>query len=121
MDYWYDKKNGVFYKVQKGEVCFEDMIDSWNDIIGKNKIPDNTNKFILDYLQARHNISTDEIAKIIKFYRAYNHVFENAKIAFITNDPDQTTLPILINNEIASISFKPFSTKEAAINWLIRP
>lgn len=116
--YDYDPGTGIFRKIHFGDIVFEDVINSWNEIIGENAIPDGTSRFILDYINATFLTDNNGTTQLVKFYKAYSHIFSGSKIALIMNKPDQVILPILVDQEVSGISFKPFCTYEGAIEWL---
>ena len=116
--YDYDPGTGIFSKIHYGNIVFEDVINSWNEIIGKNAIPDGTSRFILDYINATFLTDDDGTTQLVKFYKAYSHIFSGSKIALIMNKPDQVILPILVDHEVDGIFFKPFCTYEGALEWL---
>ncbi|GAA0892692.1 hypothetical protein GCM10009122_23710 [Fulvivirga kasyanovii] len=116
--YKYDAKNNIFYKFHYGGITFEDVIDSWNEIIGKNAIPDGTSRFILDYRKAQYLPEIKEIKRLTNFYKAYDHIFADSKMALLMDKPDQVIIPILVDQEVDRISFKPFCTHEGAVTWL---
>lgn len=118
--YKYDSTTGIFHKIHRGDVSFDDIINSWNELIGKNTIPDGTCRFLLDYLKSRYLPAEHGVTDLVKFYKAYDHIFANSKIAVLMDKPDQIIIPILMDYELPTISFKPFCTYDAAISWLLK-
>lgn len=116
--YRYDSETQIFYKTYSGDVSFQDVMDSWNEIIGSNSIPDGTTLFLLDYLSATYLPAEHGVKELVKFYKAYNHIFVNCKMALLMDKPDQVIVPILVGDELPTTFFKPFCTQEAAVTWL---
>lgn len=114
----YDEARRIFYKIYSGDIYFHDLVDTWNEMIGQNLIPEDTCRFVLDYSNATFISSPSGVDDICKFFRAYNHVFAHSRLALIMQKPDQVILPILVNNELTSISVKPFYTLEAGTRWV---
>lgn len=115
----FDNKTHIFYKYYCGEISIQEINDSWIKMIAANVIPQSRKGFILDYRKASFNIELDEYIKIADFYQKNIKTFKDCKIAIITNNPMDIVIPILVREKDKGYASKPFSTVEAAAEWIL--
>lgn len=114
----YDAENKIFHKHYFGNIGLADMLFSWENIINKNLIPKNTKRFILDYRKATLTIPPQTAKDIAAFYSKHADIFSHSQVAMIMENPNDVIFPILVNDELAIVNFKPFYTMEGAMDWL---
>ncbi|PLX22738.1 MAG: hypothetical protein C0597_01990 [Marinilabiliales bacterium] len=117
--YLFDKQSGILYKTYFGEITLYDITSSWDRAIQNNIIPNETKGFILDYREAFFRIKTNETSGIAEYYRNNLKVFNNMRIAIITESHKDIIVPILVKEEDFNYSSRPFSTIEAAVSWIV--
>jgi hypothetical protein len=115
---YYDSKTGIFYKNYVGDVFFEDLFNSWEEVIQKKLIPKNVKKFIINYKKAKITFVFEKAVDIANFYKKHDDIFGNSKIAMVMETPDQVVFPHLVELENVTFTVKTFYTLEAAIRWL---
>ncbi|MDA3880619.1 MAG: hypothetical protein PF436_09545 [Prolixibacteraceae bacterium] len=116
--YFFNEKTKIFYKYYLGNISFDDIQNSWDNIISNNLIPDETVGFIIDYRDATLQMESAEHQKIVTYYQKNIEIFKDKKIAIITEDPKDIVIPTLVRLKDKGYSSKPFSTESAAINWI---
>jgi hypothetical protein len=116
--YFFNEKTKIFYKYYLGNISFDDIQNSWDNIISNNLIPDETVGFIIDYRDATLQMESAEHQKIVTYYQQNIEIFKDKKIAIITEDPKDIVIPTLVRLKDKGYSSKPFSTESAAINWI---
>ena len=117
--YQFDDSTGIFYKYYYGSIQIEDILQSWENAFAKNLIPKETKGFILDYRNSHFNMNVGEHSSISAFYKNHLEIFGNLKIAILTEDPKDIVVPMLVQTEDNGYSSKPFSTLEAATDWVL--
>ncbi|MFA9389451.1 MAG: hypothetical protein ACERKD_06570 [Prolixibacteraceae bacterium] len=117
--YRYDAVLNVLYKYYYGAIGIDDIASSWKYAFDNKLIPKDTRGFILDYREANFKIEIDEHTAIADFYRNHLEVFGNKKIAILTNDPKDVVIPVLVESIDDGYISKPFSTMNAALNWVL--
>lgn len=117
--YYYDAESKIMYKSYFGEINIKDIESSWETASEQNLIPKNTKKFILDYREAMLKVKSTEHSTISDFYKTHPEIFNNALIAIVTDDPNNVVIPILVHEKDEGYISLPFSTMEAALEWLI--
>ncbi|MCB2220463.1 MAG: hypothetical protein KQI35_08720 [Bacteroidetes bacterium] len=118
--YEYDASTGILFKFYYGIITISDIETSWIYAFENHIIPDDVTGFVLDYRNATFEISRSEYIAIPEFYRKHLTVFGNKKIAIITENPRDIVIPLLVEREDEGYMSKPFSTREAAIHWVLR-
>ena len=117
--YEFDRKTGILFKYYYGEISIYDITSSWEYAIEHKMIPAETKAFILDYRKASFHLKDGEYVEIPKFYREHLEVFGNSKIAILTENYRDIVIPVLVEQEDQGYSSKPFTTREAAIRWVL--
>ena len=117
--YEFDEQTGILFKNYFGPVNLKTLISSWDDAIAKQIIPANTKGFILDYRKATLKVGLHEFTGIPDYYKSHPEIFENKKIAILVDNPRDTVVPILVREKDSGYESKPFSTLEAAIQWIL--
>ncbi|MBN2349523.1 MAG: hypothetical protein JXJ22_11820 [Bacteroidales bacterium] len=117
--YEFDPATGILFKYYYGVISIEDLSSSWEYAFEKKLIPKEVKGFILDYRKATFNIKANEYKEIPKFYKKHIDIFRNFKIAIITQDPKDVVIPMLVKTEDDGYFSRPFSTIEAAVEWVL--
>ena len=118
-EYKYDDTNGILFKIYYNNISFETLKESWEHAFKNNVIPEGTKKFVLDYRETDIVMSADDVPKILEFYKKHIDIFQNAKVAIIIEEPDQSIIPMLFHIEEKDYITKPFHTVKSAVEWLI--
>ena len=93
--------DNVILRCFKGDVYFEDIIDSWNEIFSRYENLTSFNGIVTDFLDA-----------------TLHHEDKNLNIAIVMDTP-QVTNTIMMARKMIQLQIRPFSTREAAMNWII--
>lgn len=117
--YHFDSGLCILFKYYFGLITISDIMESWNYALENNLIPKKTKGFVLDYRNANFNLDLDEYIEIPNFYKKNLDIFGNKKIAIITENANDIVVPMLVETKDEGYSSKPFSTFEAAINWVL--
>nr|WP_321357795.1 hypothetical protein [uncultured Draconibacterium sp.] len=116
----YEYKDCIVFKSYFGLITVDDVKKSWLDGIAKNSFPVETTGFVLDYREAHFDIEPGRHIEISTFYRQHPDIFENKRIATVTENPDDIVFPMLIRLQDRGYESRPFSTMDAAIHWVLK-
>lgn len=116
--YSYDEELKVLYKYYYGTISLADIRESWEYAFQQGVIPPGTKAFILDYREATFDLHIRDTHGIAAFYRKNIQYFQDARIAIITERPDQVVIPTLVEQLDDGYSSRPFYTMEAALAWV---
>jgi len=115
----FDSSLGILFKYYYGLISIEDIESSWEYAFENDLIPKDKKGFILDYRNSNFNINIKEHIAIANFYKKHIDVFGNYKIAILTENPRDIVIPVLVKSKDDGYCSKPFSTLEAAIDWIL--
>ncbi len=115
----FDSSLGILFKYYYGLITIEDIESSWEYAFKNDLIPKDKKGFILDYRNSNFNINIKEHIAIANFYKKHIDVFGNYKIAILTENPRDIVIPVLVKSQDDGYCSKPFSTLEAAIDWIL--
>ena len=115
--YAYDGGLKVLFKYYYGTISLDDIRESWEHAFAHRLIPRGTKAFVIDYREAILTIPIAATYKIAEFYRNNGKYFKDARVAVITERPDQVVFPTLVEQLDDGYATRPFFTLEAAIEW----
>jgi len=115
----FDKKTKILYKTYFDGITVNDITSSWLYAFEKKLIPKETKGFIVDYRSSSMNFDPEMHTEIAKFYQQNIHVFGNQKVAVLTEKPKDVVISILVKEMDRGYESKPFSTMEAAVDWIL--
>ena len=120
--YEFDYQTRILFKYYFGKITIDDIIESWDYAKENHLIPKSTNRFVLDYRRANFVIkiiNREEQDDISYYYKRNIDIFGNSKIAIVTEDHNDIVVPFLVMEKDSGYISKPFTTMEAAIQWVI--
>lgn len=102
-----------------GKVDVNNIIDSW-EYLHKNKLIDKNIKGIINNLTGCELIMDMESFKILIAYLKKEDSIKKIKLAVISDIPETIVFPFLGENQESELKIKPFSTMEAAVDWILK-
>ncbi|WP_297089526.1 hypothetical protein [uncultured Draconibacterium sp.] len=111
------KHNGILEEKDIGYVWVNEFL----------KMPEFTAggyNLLSDYTEARFKMTPNDVSLIVDFMRNIVDIVNGKKQGIVINDPFSTAASLLFEQEVnREIGFrvKVFSTKEAALKWLLDP
>ena len=116
----YNSNNKIFYKYYYGDIYIEDIVNSWNDIINNNKLPNDFKGIIVELKNGNIKMTIEELIGVSQYYKKNIDVFGNKKIGYITNNPTQTVYSMLVEQKDKDYQTKTFSHLGAAEHWVLQ-
>ena len=113
----FHEQDGVIVRHFSGEVCFEDMMESWNKLLDNYPNLDEYKGILTSFLDASVKPEDSNLNVMVEFLKAHLDQLKNLKIAMVMNTPMVTTT-IILSQKVKSLQIKPFSTVEAALYWI---
>lgn len=101
-----------------GKVSVNDIIESWKYLYKHQLINVNT-KGLINNLQGCELIMDLESFTLLLNYMKSMTYIKNIKIAVIADNPKTIIFPILGHEQERELNIKPFSTMDAAVNWVL--
>ena len=93
-----------------------DIIESWKYLY-KHQLID-TKGFINNLLGCEFMMDLESFTLLLNYMKSLAHI-KNIKIAVIADNPKTIIFPILGHEQERELNVKPFSTMDAAVNWVL--
>ena len=113
----FHEQDGVIVRHFSGEVCFADMMESWNKLLISYPDLKDYKGILTSFLDADIKPGDSNLNVMVEFLKAHLDQLKNLKIAMVMNTPMVTTT-IILSQKVKSLQIKPFSTVEAALYWI---
>lgn len=101
-----------------GKVNLNDIIDSW-EYLNQNKLIDKKIKGIINNLTSCELIMNIESYESLITYLKKEDYIKKIKLAVISDNPKTIVFAFLGENQQNELKIKPFSTMEAAVDWIL--
>ena len=109
----------IFYKKYFGDVTLDLLKNSWLEMVKNNQIPVCLRGAIIDYTNAHLNVEISGADAIVKFYNEHLPILMTVKVAIVVGSPHDVVIPILISQKLKGKFSKPFSSIDAAEEWIL--
>lgn len=113
----FHEQDGVIIRRFSGEVCFEDMMESWRKLIATYDNLQNYKGILTSFLDADIKEEDKNMNILVEFLLGYVDQLKDLKIAVVEITP-LVTNTIIVSQKVKSLQIKPFSTIEAAMYWI---
>uniref|UniRef100_UPI0032175D8E hypothetical protein n=1 Tax=uncultured Draconibacterium sp. TaxID=1573823 RepID=UPI0032175D8E len=111
----------IRYK-HSGIIEADEIHKAWKEFLKMEEFTILKYNLLSDYRGAKFNIKVDFLPALIEFMTSIQDIVKGKKQCIIVDDPYSTAASILFEQEVnAKVGFivKVFTTKQAALNWLI--
>lgn len=119
IEYHENKKLRILIRIFKGTVTVTDIFDSWEYLIPNYLVNKNYLGVISDFRECNLQIGNDVCEQFERFFTDRLVVFKNLKLAQIIDTPS-IAFPLLFGIESTKVQSQPFSTLEAAMQWILK-
>ena len=117
VDYKFDEENKILFRNFSGIVNINDLVCVWVDTI-LNHIPNKQIKGIVsDFRGTDIQIEITDLSPLEKLFSKHIEILTQIKIAEVLDSP-KIVLPILFKRKNEEFQLWPFTTIEAALNWI---
>jgi hypothetical protein len=116
-----NRDTGIIETVLTGIITVDEVINYINELRNSEKFPKRL-LILTDSVNGRFGFTREEDLKIAEIVQQYAPLFELIKDAIIIDDPRTTAYSLLYRNSslnIPNYQFEIFSTRDAAIKWLL--
>ncbi|MCK5692972.1 MAG: hypothetical protein KAI08_08985 [Bacteroidales bacterium] len=110
-------QNGVIVRRFSGEVCIEDMMESWKKLLASYTNLKDYKGILTSFLDAEIKHEDHNLNVLIEFLKNYLDQLKDLKIAIVMDTP-MVTNTIIVGQQVKSLQIKPFSTVDAAMLWI---
>ena len=113
----YEEQDGVIIRRFTGESNFEDIMESWNLLLTRYPNLQEFKGILTVFLDAELNHEDRNLNVLVEFLKNSLDQLKDLKIAIVMDTP-MVTNTIIVGQQVKSLQIKPFSTVEAAMQWI---
>jgi hypothetical protein len=111
------EQDGVIMRNFSGEVCFVDMMESWQKLLDTYPNLEDYKGILNSFLDADIKQGDSNLNVMVEFLKNHLDQLKDLKIAMVMNTP-MVTSTIILGQKVRSLQIKPFSTIGAALHWI---
>jgi len=108
----------ILFRQFEGEIQKEDIFESWKQIINNKTLNKNTKGIINNLNSCDFMLNMDDFNFLMKFLNKYESI-KKIKIAVVADCPKKIIFPMLGEKQEKELNIKPFSSNEAAVEWIL--
>lgn len=112
-----EEKDQVIFRRFSGEVCIEDMIQSWKEIFARYDDLGSYKGIVTSFLEADIQSEDNNLNIMVEYLKEYLDRIRGMKVAIVMDTP-KVTNTIIMNQKMKSMHIRPFSTEAAALDWI---
>jgi hypothetical protein len=109
--------DNVILRRFKGDVNYQDILNSWDDILTKFEDLTAYNGLISDFLEADMNHEDKNLNELVDFLKNHLDRINGMKLAIVMDTP-HVTRTIMMDQRMKSLHIRPFTTRKAALDWI---
>lgn len=110
-------QNQVIFRRFSGEVCIDDMLQSWREILTRYDDLGSFKGIVTSFLEADIQIEDNNLNIVVEYLKEYLDQIKGMKVAIVMDTPIVTNT-IIMNQKMMHLHIKPFSTEEEALEWI---
>jgi hypothetical protein len=110
-------QNDVIFRRFSGEVCIDDMIQSWKEILTKYDDLGSYKGIVTSFLEADIQSVDNNLNIMVEYLKEYLDRIRGLKVAIVMDTP-KVTNTIIMNQKMKHLHIRPFSTEAAALEWI---
>ena len=100
------------------KVSVENIINSWDTLLEQGMLTSNIKGVINNISGCELAMDLDSFYTLIDYIKSKD-VLRSIKLAVVCNNPSMIVFPIMGETEVKELHIKPFSTIEAAVDWIM--
>lgn len=110
------KDNVIIHRFE-GDVYFENIIESWNEIFSRDEDFTAFKGIVTDFLDAKLHLDGKNMILLVDYLTANIDRLEGLKFAFVL-DTHHVCNIMIIDRKIKQLQIRPFTTRDAAMSWI---
>ncbi len=114
----YIDSESILVRRVRGRAEFTEIYNSWNDLIKNRKVKPALKGIINDFYEAELIMTLSDVKRLIKLFQEHPDIFNGIKIAVIIDSYKNIVFPMFGQKIVSNMEVRPFSTFEAAYNWI---
>lgn len=112
-----EEQDGVIIRRFTGDFDFEDIMESWNLLLARYSNLQEFKGILTVFLDADIKHEDKNLNVLVEFLKNSLDQLKDLKIAIVMDTP-MVTNTIIVGQQVKSLQIKPFSTVDAALQWI---
>ena len=109
--------DNVILRRFEGNVDYQDILNSWDDILTKFEDLTAYNGLISDFLEADMHHEDKNLNELVDFLKNHLDKISGMKLAIVMDTP-HVTRTIMMDQKMKSLHIRPFTTRQTAFDWI---
>ena len=109
--------DNVVLRCFTGDVGYQDILNSWNDILTRFDDLTTYNGIISDFLAADMHHEDNNLNELVDFLKNHLDKISGMKLAIVMDTP-HVTRTIMMDQKMKSLYIRPFTTRQTAFDWI---
>jgi len=101
-----------------GKVSFMDIFNSWQSLVKDGWLNTSLVGIINDFRDMELDAKVSDVKEVLKLIEKNYDVFKGIKIAVVVDSYKNIVFPMMVEKLSKRVKIKPFSTFEAAEDWI---
>lgn len=114
----YTDDDKILVREARGRVTFPDIYKSWQELITSGRLNDSLIGIINDFRELELDVTINDVNDILELIDENFDFFKNIKIAVVVDSYKNIVFPMIVEKISKKARIKPFSTIEAAEDWV---
>ena len=110
-------RDRVIIRRFQGEIRFEDILASWEKVFADYKNLQDYRGFVNVFLDSDMIHEDANLNAVVEYLKGYLDRLKDLKIAIVMDTP-MVTNTIILGQRMKHLQIKPFTTEEAALEWV---
>ncbi len=115
----YIDNDTILVRRVKGVADFNEIYCSWLDVISEGNVKQSTIGIINDFHGAELKMKITDVKRLLSLFEDNLDVFGTLKIAVVVDSYKNIVFPMMGEKLSKKINVRPFSTFDAARDWII--
>lgn len=107
----------ILIRTFTGEVSFKDIIASWDYCINEELLAKDVVGCVSDFRAAQFVSNPQELEHFLAYMNQQGQL-HHLRLAVLVDTPDKIVFPMIGESKLHNRIIKPFSTEEAAVDWV---
>ena len=109
----------ILVREARGKLTFYDLYDSWLEMVNTGVLNSSLLGIINDFRELELTANINDVNRILELIEENIDTFQNIKIAVVVDSYKNIVFPMMVEKISKIARIKPFSTFEAAEDWML--
>ncbi len=118
IDLKYIDDDKILVREIRGKVTFKDIFSSWKELIKEGWLNPSLKGIINDFREMELDAKVSDVNEVMKLIDNNFDTFKGIRIAVVVDSYKNIVFPMMVEKLSKKVKIRPFSTFEAARDWI---